>query len=177
MRKQGHEQARSSCRWALPFQVCLFWNISTEHFSLTWPSLPAHFPVTFLVATLVCQSLLPVWTPSASRLFCCRCTLLHSTFFWRFSSSTKDLSLSMLPKISSWHAHNQHSQSQPNLVSITSVVCESKPCQCCFLVCVKQQSHWQLLSNMPQITMYRNLYIPGLWEVRAVRTLFTVTAQ
>lgn len=61
--------------------------------------------------------------------------------------------------------------------SITSVVCESKSCQCCFLVCVKQQSHWQLLSNMSQITMCRNLYILGLWEFRTVRTLFTVTAQ
>lgn len=61
--------------------------------------------------------------------------------------------------------------------SITSAVCESKPCQRCFLVCVKQQARWQLLSNMPQITMCRNLYVVGLWEVRAVRTLFTVTAQ
>lgn len=31
----------------------------------------------------------------------------------------KDLSLSMmLPKIWSWHAHNQHSQGQPNLVQL-----------------------------------------------------------
>lgn len=89
MKKQGHEQARSSCRWALPFQFHLFWNISTERLSLTWLSFLDHFPVKFLVAMPVCQSLLPVWTPSTCRLFCRRCRLLHSTFFWRFSSSTK----------------------------------------------------------------------------------------
>lgn len=177
MKKQGHEQARSSCRWALPFQFHLFRNISTERLSLTWLSFLDHFPVKFLVAMLVCQSLLPVWTPSTCRLFCRRCRLLHSTFFWRFSSSTKDLSLSMmLPKISSWHAHNQHSQGQPNLVQLHLLFVRASLASVVFWS-VKQQARWQLLSNMPQITMCRNLYVVGLWEVRAVRTLFTVTAQ
>lgn len=54
-------------------------------------SLLANFQVTFLVAMLVCHFLLPVWPPSACHLFYHRCMVLHSKFYWRRLSSTKDL--------------------------------------------------------------------------------------
>lgn len=117
-RSQGRKQARPSCGWALPSYSTWSGISAPSIFSLSQFSLLANFQVTFLrVSSFILSGhLLPV---TCSRLFCHRCMLLHSKFSWRLSSSTKDLFLSiMLLKIPSWHAHNQHSQSQPNLVQL-----------------------------------------------------------